>query len=107
VNAEFVAAFREAYDYDLPIGGTAAACYGAVLLWREAANAAGSFDPEPFAQACEGLAMTLPQGDVEIDAENHLLKQPIYLLRIENDDYVIDEDFGQIAHPGHEGCSVV
>lgn len=107
VNAEFVAAFREAYDYDLPIGGTAAACYGAVLLWREAANAAGSFDPMPFAEACAGLAMTLPQGDVEIDPENHLLKQPIYLLRIENDDYVIDEDFGQIAHPGHEGCSVV
>ena len=107
VNAEFVAAFREAYDYQLPIGGTAAACYGAILLWREAATIANSFDPEPFATACEGLAMTLPQGDVEIDAENHLLKQHIYLLRIENDAYLIDEDFGEIAHPGHEGCSVV
>jgi hypothetical protein len=51
--------------------------------------------------------MTLPQGDVEIEADNHLLKQPIYLLRIENDTYQIDEDFGQIAHPDHEGCSVV
>ncbi|MFN8590618.1 MAG: substrate-binding protein [Thermomicrobiales bacterium] len=107
VNKEFVAAFREAYDYQLPIGGTAAACYGAILLWREAANTAGSFDPEPFAKACEGLAMTLPQGDVEIDASNHLLKQHIYLLRIENDAYVIDQDFGLQTHPGHEGCSVV
>jgi ABC-type branched-subunit amino acid transport system substrate-binding protein len=107
VNREFVAAFKEAYDYQLPIGGTAAACYGAILLWREAANKAGTFDPEPFAKACEGLHMTLPQGDVEIDAENHLLKQHIYLLRIEDDAYVIDEDFGQLAHPGHEGCSVV
>jgi hypothetical protein len=35
------------------------------------------------------------------------LKQPIYLLKIENDAYQIEEDFGQIAHPGHEGCSVV
>jgi ABC-type branched-subunit amino acid transport system substrate-binding protein len=107
VNREFVAAFREAYDYQLPIGGTAAACYGAILLWREAAAKANSFDPEPFAKACEGLAMTLPQGDVEIDASNHLLKQHIYLLRIENDAYNIDEDFGQITHPDHEGCSVV
>ncbi len=107
VNAEFVAAFREAYDYQLPIGGTAAACYGAILLWREAAAKANSFDPEPFAKACEGLTMTLPQGEVEIDAANHLLKQHIYLLRIEYDAYLIDEDFGQIAHPDHEGCSVV
>jgi ABC-type branched-subunit amino acid transport system substrate-binding protein len=107
VNREFVAAFKEAYDYQLPIGGTAAACYGAILLWREAANKAGSFEPEPFAKACEGMQMTLPQGDVEIDAENHLLKQHIYLLRIEDDAYVIDEDFGEIAHRGHEGCSVV
>jgi ABC-type branched-subunit amino acid transport system substrate-binding protein len=107
VNKEFVASFRDTYDYNLPIGGTAAACYGAVLLWREAAKKANSFDPEPFAKACEGLAMTLPQGDVEIDATNHLLKQHIYLLRIENDAYQIDQDFGQIAHPDHEGCSVV
>ena len=107
INKEFVASFRDAYDYNLPIGGTAAACYGAILLWREAAKKANSFDPEPFAKACEGLAMTLPQGDVEIDATNHLLKQHIYLLRIENDAYQIDQDFGQIAHPDHEGCSVV
>jgi ABC-type branched-subunit amino acid transport system substrate-binding protein len=107
VNLEFVTAFRETYDYQLPIGGTAAACYGAILLWREAANKAGSFDPEPFAQACAGLRMTLPQGDVEIDPTNHLLKQHIYLLRIEEDAYLIDEDFGEIAHPDHEGCSVV
>ena len=51
--------------------------------------------------------MTLPQGDVEIDPTNHLLKQHIYLLRIEDDAYLIDEDFGEIAHPDHEGCSVV
>jgi urea transport system substrate-binding protein len=107
VNKEFVRTFRETYDYQLPIGGTAAACYGAVLIWREAANKAGTIDPEPFARACEGLALTLPQGDVEIEASNHLLKQHIYLLRIENDAYVIDEDFGLIEHPDHEGCSVV
>jgi ABC-type branched-subunit amino acid transport system substrate-binding protein len=107
VNKEFIAAFRETYDYQLPIGGTAAACYGAILLWREAAAKANSFEPDPFAKACEGLAMTLPQGDVEIEVDNHLLKQPIYLLKIENDAYQIEEDFGQIAHPGHEGCSVV
>ncbi len=107
VNREFVTSFKEQYAYDLPLGGVAAACYGAILLWREAATKASSFDPEPFAKACEGLAMTLPQGDVEIDASNHLLKQHIYLLRIENDAYLIDEDFGEIAHPEHEGCSVV
>jgi ABC-type branched-subunit amino acid transport system substrate-binding protein len=106
VNAAFVASFRETYDYQLPIGGTAAACFGAVLLWREAATKAGSFDPEPFAAACAGLRMTLPQGEVEIDPTNHLLKQHIYLLRIEDDAYLIDEDFGEIAHPDHEGCSV-
>jgi urea transport system substrate-binding protein len=107
VNKEFVTSFRQTYNYQLPIGGTAAACYGAILLWREAAKKANSFDPQPFAKACEGLKMTLPQGDVEIDASNHLLKQHIYLLRIANDAYQIDEDFGQITHPDHEGCSVV
>ena len=106
VNAEFVESFKTTYDYNLPLGGTAAACYGAVLIWREAATLANSFDPEPFAQACEGLQMTLPQGEVEIDATNHLLKQHIYLLRIENDAYLIEQDFGQLSHPGHEGCSV-
>jgi ABC-type branched-subunit amino acid transport system substrate-binding protein len=107
VNKEFVESFRETYDFQLPIGGTAAACYGAVLLWREAAAKAGSFEPEPFAKACEGLAMTLPQGDVEIEASNHLLKQHIYMTKIENDAYLIEEDFGQVAHPDHEGCSVI
>ena len=105
VNKEFVSTFRETYNYQLPIGN------GRRLLRRHPAVAgtatkAISFDPAPFAKACEGLAMTLPQGDVEIDASNHLLKQHIYLLRIEHDAYQIDQDFGQITHPDHEGCSV-
>lgn len=106
VNKEFVSSFKQTYNYQLPLGGTAAGCYGAVLLWQKAAAKANSFDPVPFAKACEGLAMTLPQGDVEIDASNHLLKQHIYLLRIHQDRYLIDQDFGQLSHNDHDGCSV-
>lgn len=105
-NRTFVSKFRQKYNYTLPLGGTAAACYGALFLWREAAKKANSFEPTKFAKAMEGLKLTLPQGDVEVDANSHLLKQHIYELKITNDRYDIVKDFGQLTHPDHEGCSV-
>ena len=105
-NRRFVAAFKKKYNYPFPLGGTAAAVYGSFLIMKQAASKAGTLSPAPFARALEGLQMELPQGQVEIDKSNHLLKQHIYLLHIHNNRYEIMEDFGLLTHPDHDGCSV-
>jgi urea transport system substrate-binding protein len=105
LNKAFVDAYRELPGDDAPISATAAYTYSAVKLAAQAAKDAGSTDPEKMRTALESVEMDLPQGSVKMN-EDHLLDQPVYVLKIENDGYSVVEDLGVQKALGHSGCSV-
>jgi urea transport system substrate-binding protein len=106
-NKQFVAAYKEKYDPKYPIGPTAASgTYGSILALKSAVEKAGSTDADKVVAALEGLTLNLPQGEVEIDAENHVFNQHIYMMQIKDNNYQLVEDLGLTEHPGFEDCSV-
>jgi len=108
VNAAFVAEFRNLYPNQplLPGPTVAAGGYGALMVAAEAFQKAGSTDPAAFYKAMRGLEMDLPQGHVIVDPDNNIFQQPMYLLRVDKQKYIVLSDLGLQKHPGLEGCSV-
>lgn len=104
-NKKFVEAYREKSGDDSPIPATAAYTYSAVKLVAEAAKKAGSSDDEAIRRAMVGLELEQPQGLIRV-REDHLLDQPMYVTKIENDGYSLVEDLGEQKPLGHAGCSV-
>jgi urea transport system substrate-binding protein len=106
-NKKFLEAYKEKYNPDYPIGPTAAAgTYGVIRAIKVAVEKAGTTDSDKVVEALEGLKLSLPQGEVEVDAENHVFNQPIYMMQIKDNNYQIIKDLGVTEHPGFEGCSV-
>ncbi|WP_019121164.1 substrate-binding protein [Brevibacillus massiliensis] len=106
-NKKFVEAYKAKYNPKYPIGPTASSgTYGVVMAIKAAVEKAGSTDPDKVVVALEGLKLNLPQGEVEIDKENHVFNQHIYMMQIKDNDYQLVEDLGITKHPGFEGCSV-
>lgn len=105
-NKEFLTAFKRKYNPKYPLGGAAACTYGAFLILREAAKQAGSVEQEPLREAMAGLKLELPLGTVEIGADNHIMTQHEYVLRIHDDEFTIVKDLGAVSQPDHVGCTV-
>jgi ABC-type branched-subunit amino acid transport system substrate-binding protein len=106
VNKAFVDAYRGKFGSDAPVSGTSAmGTYGSLLLWKAAVEKAGDTDGEKIAEALPGLSAETPGGTVTIDPENNIARTPMRLLRITDNGYEMVEDFGEVAHPGHSGCS--
>jgi hypothetical protein len=40
-----------------------------------------------------------------MNPENNIVTGPIFLLQIEGNGYRLVQDFGDVAHRGHSGCS--
>lgn len=107
-NKKYTAEHEKAYpNQKNPLGPTGAAgSYGAIKMLAAAIEKAGSTNGDKVAKAMEGLTLDLPQGTVTVDAANHMFDQPLYQMKIENDNYTVEEDLGVAKHPGFEGCSV-
>jgi urea transport system substrate-binding protein len=107
-NEPYVSAYKKAYpDQTNPLGPTGAAgSYGSLLTLDAAVEEAGSTDAEDVIEALEGLSVDLPQGTVTVNPDNHMFDQPLYQMKIENDNYTVLEDLGVASHPGFDGCSV-
>ncbi len=106
-NKAFVEAYKAKYDPQYPIGPTASSgTYGVVLAIKAAVEKAGSTEADQVVAALEGLKLNLPQGEVEIDKDNHVFNQHIYMMQIKDNDYQIVEDLGMTKHPEFEDCSV-
>lgn len=103
-NKKFLAAWHKEHPENPT--ALAASTYGAVLLAAAAFNNARSSDPLAFKQAMEDSDLNLPQGKVIVSKYNHLLVQPLYLLKIEGGDYRIEDFLGDVSHPLLEGCIV-
>jgi urea transport system substrate-binding protein len=105
-NKEFIEAYKAKYSPQYPIGGAAATTYTALMAYKAAVEKAGSLEQDDVRKALAELEMDSPLGPIRVDPENHLLNQHEYVLEIQGGEYKILEDLGEVAHPGHEGCSV-
>ncbi|MDH4121540.1 MAG: ABC transporter substrate-binding protein [Deltaproteobacteria bacterium] len=69
--------------------------YLCVKAFAQAANAAGSLDPEALVDALESMTLTGPQGTVVMDPVTHHARVNAYLTRCEKDGtFPIVESFG-------------
>jgi ABC-type branched-subunit amino acid transport system substrate-binding protein len=106
-NKKFVEAYKAKYNPKSPIGPTASSgTYGVIMAIKAAVEKAGSTEADKVVAALEGLKLKLPQGEVEIDKDNHIFNQPTYLMQIKGGDYQIVQNLGMSKHPAFAGCSV-
>ncbi|WP_068690683.1 urea ABC transporter substrate-binding protein [Thermobifida halotolerans] len=74
-NAEFVAAFQEAYGSDRVTSDPMQSAYNAVHLWKAAVEKADSFEVDAVREALDGITLDAPEGTVTIDgATQHVHK---------------------------------
>jgi ABC-type branched-subunit amino acid transport system substrate-binding protein len=81
--------------------------YGTLLLYKAAVEKADSVDGEAVAEALSGISVETPTGTLTINPDNHIVTGPEYLLEVtaKPAGYKLVEEFGDVAHEGHSGCS--
>lgn len=106
VNKKYVAAYKKRFPGEDPIPTMAAVgTYGTLLLYKAAIEKADSIEADDVAKALSGISVDTPTGKLTVNAENHIVTGPEYLLRVEGKGYDLVRDFGEVAHLGHSGCS--
>jgi branched-chain amino acid transport system substrate-binding protein len=80
-NAQFVQAYRDAYDAGPP-GSFARVGYEAVRMQARGIQAAGSTDPADVRDAMEGLEVTTVLGDTSFRACDHQSVNPVWTGRM-------------------------
>lgn len=91
-NAEFVAAYKEAYGEDRVTSDPAEAAYDAVYLWKAAVEKANSFEVDDVIKAIEegGISYDAPEGTVTIDGSNHHLAKPVRIGQVGDDGLIYE-----------------
>lgn len=108
-NREFAERFRAKFNVpdNIPISPVAAGGgYGTLMILKAAADKAGSVEADALRAALEGLRVRIPQGEVVMNADNHLLEMPLYVLEITPDGRYQVIDSGVLKHDAFVGCSV-
>ncbi|MFH7243321.1 MAG: urea ABC transporter substrate-binding protein [Spirulina sp.] len=73
-NTKWVADFKAEYGEDRVTNDPMEAAYIMVYLWKQAVEAAGSFDIAAVRTAAYGQSMAAPEGPVTMNANHHLSK---------------------------------
>lgn len=94
VNKEFVKRYRAKYNPKLPIHAHAPATYASVWLVKRAAEKAKSLEADKLVKAIEGLSMDTPFGPITVLPQNHLVRQNMYILKVEGMKYKLLKDLG-------------
>ena len=81
-NAEFVAAFKEAYGDDAVTSDPMEAAYTSVYLWKGMVEAAGSFDVADVQAAADGVGFDAPEGPVTVNGDNHHIAKTALIGRV-------------------------
>lgn len=91
-NTEFVEAYKAEYGEDRVTSDPAEAAYDAVYLWKEACEAAESFEVEDVIAAIEegGISFEAPEGTVTIDGDNHHLAKPVRIGQVQGDGLIYE-----------------
>lgn len=96
-NQAFVEKFRARYGADATISDAAHTAYSQVYLWKQAVEAAQSFQPDCVRTAAYGQQFESPGGPLQI-ATNHYTQRPCRIARVSpNASFEIIHDWAPIA----------
>ncbi len=98
-NTAFIQKFQRRYGNHRVTCDPVAAAYTQIYLWRQAVEAAGSFDCDRVREAMLNQAFEGPGGRVTVSANHHLTK-PVYIGQIQADgQFLIVQDQFQTIPP--------
>merc|ERR1712178_561415 len=97
-NAGFKAEYGEFYPTSVPY--QAAQASAAVLVWKEAFEAANSFDKDTVRDAISAVEMETFYGDVKFGPDGNNIAKPMFLRQIGADgSYNLVGSFADLAYP--------
>ena len=97
-NEGFKAEYGEFYPTTVPY--QAAQASAAVVVWKEAFEAANSFDKDAVRDAISGIEMETFYGDIKFSAEGNNIAKPMFMRQIQADgSYKLIEGFDDMIFP--------
>ena len=97
-NEGFKAEYGEFYPTTVPY--QAAQASAAVIVWKEAFEAANSFDKDVVRDAISGVEMETFYGDIKFSAEGNNIAKPMFMRQIQADgSYKLIEGFDDMIFP--------
>ena len=97
-NEGFKAEYGEFYPTTVPY--QAAQASAAVIVWKEAFEAANSFDKDAVRDAIAGVEMETFYGDIKFSAEGNNIAKPMFMRQIQADgSYKLIEGFDDMIFP--------
>ncbi|GAB3717964.1 urea ABC transporter substrate-binding protein [Nocardiopsis oceani] len=89
-NTGFVEAFTDTYGQDRVTSDPMQSAYNGVYLWKEAVEAADSFDVDDVRAALDGITIDAPEGTITIDGDTQHVVKTARVGQV-NDEGLIDE----------------
>ncbi|GAB3716920.1 urea ABC transporter substrate-binding protein [Nocardiopsis nanhaiensis] len=89
-NTGFVEAFTDTYGTDRVTSDPMQSAYNGVYLWKEAVEAADSFDVDDVRAALDGISIDAPEGTITIDGDTQHVVKTARVGQV-NDEGLIDE----------------
>jgi ABC-type branched-subunit amino acid transport system substrate-binding protein len=106
INQKFTELYRKKFGTAGPVSTIAAqGAYGTLSLMKAAVEKADSVEGDKFAAAAAGISVESPAGRLTINPDNHVVTGPIRLLQVQGNGYRMVQDFGEVVHQDHSGCS--
>jgi urea transport system substrate-binding protein len=84
-NLEFVRKFKARYGEDRVISDSMVAAYNGVMIWSQAAEEAGTSDPNAVVQKFDRQSLDAPEGVVTIDPDSWVAWRPFYVGKARSD----------------------
>jgi urea ABC transporter urea binding protein len=76
-NKQFVSRYRRRFGERAPISDPVVSAYTQVYLWREIAEAIGSYDPRAILENAPGTTVGGPAGEITIQENHHVRKHAL------------------------------
>ncbi|GAA1087041.1 urea ABC transporter substrate-binding protein [Nocardiopsis metallicus] len=89
-NTGFVQAFTDTYGADRVTSDPMQSAYNGVYLWKEAVEAADSFEVDHVRAALEGISIDAPEGPITVDGQTQHVVKTARIGQV-NDQGLIDE----------------
>ena len=98
--SQWNAGFKAAYPSYTSVPYQSAQASAAVLVWKEALEAANSFDRDEVRDAIADVEMQTFYGDIKFSPQGNNIAKPMFMRQIQRDgSYKLIEDFRDLTYP--------
>ena len=104
-NKKFLEDWKSLYKEESLPTAMAVKSYSTLKIIQEGLIKNASADISELEKGLKDIELKLPQGNVSVSSENHLLVQPLYLSQIEKGKHSKLELIGDVSHPAFEACA--